>query len=152
MSDQPVHVTGGCFCGEVRYEADVLLKSGHYCHCGICQQTGGQASDMSVPVIAGTLKFVSGAPRYHQSSSFGERGFCPTCGSRLLWKHVDPELEWLTNITAGSLDNRAEAAASRHIFVESAVPWFNPPDSLPRYREEDMDGLVEVWRQERCGR
>ena len=36
MKDTAKRVTGGCLCGNVRYEAQVFLKSAYYCHCRIC--------------------------------------------------------------------------------------------------------------------
>ncbi len=43
-------VTGGCFCGAVRYEAEVHLDDAYYCHCRTCQQTSGAPAEVGVLV------------------------------------------------------------------------------------------------------
>jgi hypothetical protein len=39
MTDLATKITGGCLCGKVRYEAEVYLRSGYFCHCRMCQKT-----------------------------------------------------------------------------------------------------------------
>ena len=70
---------------EVRYEADAHLDLAYYCHCTICQKSSGQPFEIGVLVRSGSLRFTKGAPTYHASSSFGQRGFCGACGSGLNW-------------------------------------------------------------------
>lgn len=115
MRDTPKNVTGGCLCRKIRYEAQVFLKSGYYCHCRICQKSSGQPAEITVPIKAGTLVFTKSRPKYYVSSENGKRGFCEDCGSRLVWEALDPENDWLTNVTVGSLDNSAEARPSNHL-------------------------------------
>ena len=117
MRDEAKKVTGGCLCGKVRYEAHVFLKSGYYCHCRMCQKSCGQPADISVPIKAGTLLFTKSKPKYYVSSQYGKRGFCDDCGSRLSWQALDPQNDWMTNVTVGSLDNSEEVEPYRHIFV-----------------------------------
>ena len=47
------------------------------------------ARDKAVLVEQGSLRFTRGEPGYFRSSSFGKRGFCPSCGSRLVWAAVE---------------------------------------------------------------
>ena len=149
MQDKPVRVTGGCLCGNVRYEAEVFLKSGYYCHCRICQKSSGQPAEITVPIKAGSLIFVKSEPKYYASSDYGERGFCEECGSRLVWKAIDPENDWLTNLTVGSLDNSAEARPSNHIYVDTQLAWYQIDEALPKYREEEVEAMMTVWQHER---
>ncbi len=111
----------------------------------------GQAGEMAIPVKSGTLNFINEEPTYYVSSDLGKRGFCPECGSRLVWKALDPELDWVTNVTVGTLDNRAEAVPTRHIYVDTQMPWHQLSDSLPRFREDETDAVIQMWREERCG-
>jgi hypothetical protein len=149
MQNKPVKVTGGCLCGHVRYEAEVFLKSGFYCHCRICQKSTGQPAEISVPIQAGSLVFVQSEPKYYLSSAYGKRGFCEECGSRLVWKATDPANDWLTNVTVGSLDNSAEARPSTHIYVDTQLPWYQIDEALPKYREDEVEGMMAVWVHER---
>ena len=88
-NDEAVPVTGGCLCGSVRFEGEAFMRSAYYCHCTICQKSSGEPFEIGVPIKAGTLRFTKGAPTYYRSASFGKRGFCAVCGSRLLWAPTD---------------------------------------------------------------
>ena len=54
MTEAATKVTGGCLCGTVRYEAEVYLQSGWFCHCRMCQKTSGAPAEIAVPVKPGT--------------------------------------------------------------------------------------------------
>jgi hypothetical protein len=149
MKEQPKKVTGGCLCGKVRYEAQVFLKSGYYCHCRICQKSSGQPAEIAVQIKAGTLVFTKSEPKYYVSSEHGKRGFCDVCGARLLWQALDPQNDWMTNVTVGSLDNSAEAEPSLHIFVDTKLPWYKSDEQLPKFREAEIEVMLGVWKQDR---
>ena len=36
-----MHITGGCFCGEITYEADIDENAVGVCHCRDCQILAG---------------------------------------------------------------------------------------------------------------
>lgn len=91
MTTEAVEVSGGCLCGHIRYEAEVFLESGYICHCTICQKSTGQPAEITVLIKPGTLKYLHGEPKYYASSQSGKRGFCPTCGSRLVWQALHAE-------------------------------------------------------------
>jgi hypothetical protein len=149
MRDEAKKVTGGCLCGKVRYEAHVFLKSGYYCHCRMCQKSCGQPADISVPIKAGTLLFTKSKPKYYVSSQYGIRGFCDDCGSRLSWQALDPQNDWMTNVTVGSLDNSEKVEPYRHIFVDTKLPWYNVDEQLPKFKEAEIEAMLDVWKQER---
>jgi hypothetical protein len=141
-SDVAVSVTGGCLCGEVRYIADVFLNSSYYCHCSICRRSSGVPAELSVPVRPSSLHFIKGGPKYFQSSVWMRRGFCATCGSRLICEPLDPMQAWATNITVGSLDEPERAAPFAHIFVDHQLSWFRPNELLPQIGEHDIEDFV----------
>lgn len=149
MSDPARSVTGGCLCGAVRYEAEVFLHGAFYCHCKICQKSTGQPAEIAVPVKAGSLEFGKEKPKYYMSSEWGQRGFCPHCGSRILWRPYDPEAEWLTNVDVCSLDHPEDARPGMHTFVDRQLPWYKLDDDLPRARSDEMDQIVATWKEER---
>jgi hypothetical protein len=149
MRDTPTHVTGGCLCGKVRYEAEVFLKSAFYCHCRMCQKSSGQPAELGVPIKAGTLVFTASEPKYFQSSKYGRRAFCDNCGSRIGWRALDPENDWLTNVSVGSLDNSSEARPAHHTFIDTRLPWYTVDEQLPEYKEEEVEALLRAWKEER---
>ena len=76
--------TGGCACGQVRYELTAAPARMLNCHCRDCQRASGSAFAAILIVPADGLR-LSGELRYHAATSERntqiERGFCPTCGS-----------------------------------------------------------------------
>jgi hypothetical protein len=138
-------VTGGCFCGVVRYEARVYLNEAYYCHCRICQKSSGTPAEVAVFVEPGSLRFTSGSPKFFQTSPFGERGFCAACGSRLMWKHVGESRPEYTSVSVGSLDAPENVIPAMHQCVESRLPWYQPNADLPALRKDEIPELLALW-------
>ena len=148
MKHETTKVTGGCLCGQVRYEAEGFLQNGYICHCTICQRSTGQPAEITVLIKAGTLKYANAEPKYYVSSSSGKRGFCGHCGSRIVWQALRTEDDWLTNITVGTLDRPADARVTRHIYTDTQLPWYHVCEDLPKLTETDAERLTELLKQE----
>jgi len=148
-------ITGGCLCKEIRYQINKPLIDTNYCHCRTCQKFSG------APVVAASafpkdaLRFTQGNPKYYEvthehamfykSSLIAERGFCPTCGSGLVYKPlVKRWSDWIAIFTA-SLDDPENFGPRWHLGVESQMPWLNIQDDLSRVRCKDSPGLVAAW-------
>src|SRR5215831_12360217 len=96
-------LTGGCFCGFVRYRADDAPFNETNCHCSICRRTSGAPFVAWYSVHADTFAFVSGEPAKFSSSEHAERTFCPRCGTPLTFlSHRYPDE---LDITVCSLDD-----------------------------------------------
>lgn len=149
MTQAAQKVTGGCLCGAVRFEAEAFLRKAYYCHCTDCQKNSGQPAAMGVPIKMGTLRFTGEEPKYYVSSPWGLRGFCPHCGSGIVWKARDPAEDWLTNLSPGSLDNPQDVRPDMHVHVDRQLSWYNPDSHLPKVRAEDMEQVVAAWKAER---
>jgi len=143
MTDKYTPATGGCFCGAVRYEAEVSLHEAYYCHCKACHKLSGTPAQVDVFVKPGTLRFTKEEPRFFQTSPFAKSGFCQHCGSRLVFIPTEKD-DW-TSVMVGSLDHPERAVPREHICVESQLPWYKPADDLPRSRSEDDPDLVASW-------
>jgi len=154
--DRSVPIKGGCLCGEVRYRITEPSIDTNYCHCRMCQKFSG------APVVAATafpreaVIFTKGNPKYfettreyatfYKSSLIAERGFCPNCGSSLIYRPlVRRWSDWLVIFTA-SLDNPEDFGPGWHLGVESQMPWFEIRDDLARLRCKDSPGLVAAWK------
>jgi hypothetical protein len=137
MTIQRVPVTGGCLCGAVRYESKEPPTGGGYCHCRICQRSGGGLFNASVSVPGPAFRFTKGKPRYYRASSFAKRGFCVECGSPIVFFYEGNPHVW---IKIGSLDHpedwpmTKEAAWGRstHAHTDSKIPWYEIRDGLPQ--------------------
>lgn len=148
MHHHSTHVTGGCLCGRVRYEAEVFLQNGYICHCTICQRSTGQPAEITVLIKAGTLRYSGEEPKYYQSSPDGRRGFCGECGSRIVWQALRAEDDWLTNVTVGSLDRPGDARMTRHICADTQLGWYRLAEDLPKFTSDEADRLVDMLRAE----
>jgi hypothetical protein len=138
-------VCGGCFCGAVRYEAEVNLHEAYYCHCQACQKLTGSPATVRVLVKPGTLSYTKEEPKFFQSAPFAKSGFCQICCSPIIW--VSPEDEEWTNVYVGSLDHPENVVPCEHDCVESQLPWHNLKDDLPRKHSENDPELLEMWEK-----
>lgn len=142
-----IRASGGCLCGDVRYEIVKPAIDSGYCHCKMCQRFSG------APVIVGAtfpkdgVRFTKGEPTYYRSSTIAERGFCRRCGSSLTYKPVARRwTDWIF-IFAGSLDKGFEFPPEWHLGVESHVPWLSIPDGLPKVRCDESPGIVQAYAE-----
>jgi hypothetical protein len=125
--------TGGCLCGGVRYELASEPFDCGWCHCRTCQLYGGAPAIpfASVPEQDFAWTKGEGLVRWIDSSSFGKRAFCSTCGSPLQVRVThQPETVDFPIVT---LDQTDAVTPEFHIFWDSRVAWFNPNDGLPRH-------------------
>ena len=138
MTDNSKHediASGGCLCGNVRYEfaKSAVLSAGH-CHCTDCQKcTGsGKATIVFLPTEALTIN--QDYKTYTVTGTDGSsvtRGFCPNCGSPVI-SYVEevPETKF---IKAGSLDDPSWVRAEASYWQKSAQPWSPVEASLPTF-------------------
>ncbi|GAA0590326.1 GFA family protein [Paenochrobactrum glaciei] len=79
---------GRCLCGSVRFSAKPMNDEMGACHCSMCRRwTGG----VFLSVECGdSLEVTNGDDlTFYRSSEWGERGFCKSCGSTLMWRMQD---------------------------------------------------------------
>ena len=142
MVEKQLQITGGCLCGAVRYEVSQLPDDDvGYCHCRMCQKaTGGLFGYFVIfdaPNIDDTFKFVQGKPKYYNSSEWAKRGFCPECGTPLVFRDSSG-----FGVLIGSLDHPEEFPPTGHSGIESQLPWLKLDDGLPRWKTEDDPHFV----------
>lgn len=147
IRDKALLITGGCLCGDVRYEITKPAIDSGYCHCKMCQRFSG------APLITGAtfpragVRFVKGEPTYFRSSAIAERGFCKRCGSSLIYKPIARRwTDWIF-IFGGSFDEPTAFPPKWHLGIESHVPWLALPDMLPKVRCDESPGLVQAYEE-----
>ena len=133
MSD--ISLAGGCSCGAVRYQCDGEPVMAAHCHCRDCQRSSGaaMATVFAVPKVA--FYFLQGkTSEFAYTGDSGQpviRHFCPKCGAPLFTDvTVMPDLKF---VRAASLDVPAQIHPSMHIYCDSAQPWGELQDGLPRF-------------------
>ncbi len=138
---QPV-TTGGCLCGEIRFQIRGKDIGSSYCHCRMCQRFGGAPASVGTGFRKDDFRVTQGEPKTYTSSMIAERTFCPTCGSSLWGTWPGAEWIWVKTLC---LDNPEDFAPSTHLCIESQMPWHDVHDDLPRLSCEDSTTLVERW-------
>jgi len=134
MPDDARTISGGCYCGQVRYRARNVGTEITECHCSQCRKQSGHRY-AAAKVRAGDVE-IGGADdiTWFRASPAAERGFCSTCGSHLFWRSLDDEE---MAILAASIDAPTGFEISGHIFVEEKGDYYEITDGLPQFISRD---------------
>ena len=144
--NKPLLITGGCLCGNVRYQATAKPLGSMLCHCRMCQRFSG------APILGGTtflteaLSFTKGKPKFFVSSKIAQRGFCGNCGTALIYQGTLGVWTKWTMIFTASLDEPEKYPPTYHLGIESTMPWLDIHDDLPRTMCKDSPSLVDAYR------
>ena len=124
-------VSGGCFCGAIRFSISLpTLFCGH-CHCSMCRRSHGAGFVTWIAVARSQFALEGGQAELvrFRSSDHGTRSFCSRCGSTLFCesnKHPDQIDIVLANL-AGPIDRLPQA----HLYFDDRVDWVVVADVLP---------------------
>ena len=131
-------LTGGCQCGETRYESTGEPLALYVCHCRECRKQSASAFGMSLEVPRDGLRVTRGAPKFwSRASDSGRRircAFCPSCGSRL-WHEAEGAPVTVT-LKAGSLDQAIDFSTAIHVWTSRKLPGLAIPPGAMAFPEE----------------
>ncbi|MCE2484300.1 MAG: GFA family protein [Desulfurellaceae bacterium] len=121
----PTPFSGGCLCGAIRYECSTEPIMVANCHCRDCQRASGSAFATNLVVPVESVSLSKASPTYHDTLADRghtmSRGFCPTCGARLMLKNsAYPDI---LVIHASSLADPSWVRVGMDIYTASAQPW-----------------------------
>ena len=128
-------LTGGCYCGALRYQAegDPILKA--QCHCRECQYISGGGPNYFMMMPEAGFAFTAGQPHRFTRPDLDRpvtREFCPTCGT-----HVGTRLPWRDHVVlqVGTLDDPAcdYGGPAMAVFTCDKPPFHLIPDGLPAF-------------------
>ncbi|MEO1207272.1 MAG: GFA family protein [Pseudomonadota bacterium] len=129
-------LTGRCLCGAVSYQVNAN-EHVDVCHCKMCRRWSGG------PVFAveanGRLE-IAGQDNLavYNSSEWGERCFCKTCGTNLFWRA--PSMGF-TAVMAGSLDDEQHLKLTKQIFIDHKAPYFSFANETENLTEAQVIAL-----------
>src|SRR5215813_5076869 len=116
-------ITGGCYCGEVRFSASPEVRVSTNCHCANCRRAAGAQAVAWIIVKRSQFQFVKGTPRRYQTETGAWRTFCGSCGTSLTYE-TDKRPDEI-DITTGSLDHPEDFPPTKDVYPEERLPWVN---------------------------
>jgi hypothetical protein len=125
-------VTGGCLCGDIRFEATGSPYRVGLCHCLDCRKHHG-ALFHAFAIFPQDAVTIAGETR-----SYGGRSFCPRCGSSVFARSSD-EIE----VSLGSLDAPDRMAPTYESWIIRRESWL-PAFPLKRRYDRDRDHAARL--------
>lgn len=130
-------ISGGCLCGNIRYEIRQDIQNIITCHCTHCQKASGSGMSHNTPVPKSMLHLVSGQPKvFADTAASGNtlfRAFCPDCGSPIYsQRELVPDM---LIVKVGSLDNSNAMKVVMNVWTNSARPWAHIDPATEQYPE-----------------
>jgi hypothetical protein len=125
--------TGGCACGQVRFEARGEPYRVGVCHCMTCRKALGAPFNFYVVFPAESVT-LSGDVQVFHSSEHGRRYSCQACGSPV-YSHYDHPYE--IDLYGGSFDEVGLWQPTYELWTRRREPWLPKFPSVVRRYEED---------------
>ena len=125
--------TGGCLCGNIRYQAAGKPIWVGYCHCEKCRRATGAAAVTHVGFSESDLTFVKGEQKVFESSPGVRRGFCADCGTPLTYD--GDRFPNYIQVYLGTLDEPDALLPQAHVHTAEKITWYEVDDALPRFLE-----------------
>lgn len=127
-------LTGGCYCGAVRYEAEGEPSFKAQCHCRECQYITGGGPNYFLMMPAQGFRYTKGAPNAFARSDIANpytREFCGTCGTHLVTRRADlPAVV----VKVGTLDDpKLFEGPQMAIYTIDKQPFHVLPEGLPTF-------------------
>ena len=133
----PSAVTGGCFCGAIRYRVSAAPRDVCHCHCSICRRTTGAPYVTWATFPTSAFAFTAGTPAEFRATQRAVRHRCAACGTALTFRE-DARPNSI-DVTVGSMDHPNAVVPAAHIWTSSQLAWLRLGDGLRRHAEEDPD-------------
>lgn len=130
-------LTGGCFCGAVRYRVTGAPMAVSHCHCRDCRRATGAAFMTWMTLSSADFAYTEGAPTEFHSSENGRRAFCAICGTSIAYRSETHAEE--IDVAAATLDDPEAVTPDDHLWIGSKLSWIEPGDDLPRLERDHWD-------------
>jgi hypothetical protein len=114
-------ISGGCYCGKVRFAASSPVLFQANCHCANCRRAAGAQAVAWITVRPAKFAFTMGEPKRYRADTGAYRTFCGDCGTSLTYEHDARPDE--IDITTGSLDAPEKFPPNRDVFPEEKLSW-----------------------------
>lgn len=126
---------GQCLCGNVKIEVADNQEL-HACHCNHCRKWGGSAGFTTQ--VQGIKTNNANHITSYQSSEWGTRNFCQTCGTHLYFHQLGTDNYYLS---AGLFDDVKFELVSQ-IFIDKKACYYELANDTPKLTEEEFIKMV----------
>ncbi len=124
--------SGGCYCGNLRYQANGAPRIKAQCHCRECQYISGGGPNYFILMPGDGFSYAQGTPKSFTRSDLENpvtREFCADCGTHILTRRND-----ITDVVlkVGTLDTpEVFESAMMAIFTVDQQPFHTLPEGIP---------------------
>jgi hypothetical protein len=137
MGDGGLQITGGCFCGALRFEVSAAPVLVEFCHCETCRKATGAPMMAWAGVPCDGFEWTEGEPAGFASSAGVTRSFCGRCGTSLT--HFSERFDTEIYVSLAALDDPEALPPEVHIWTSDSLTWCKAADSLPRYKRSHSE-------------
>lgn len=113
---------GKCLCGEIQFKISDALPNLYQCHCSLCRQQSGTASNAATLIHENNFSWLSGEEKiskYKMQDGFTSH-FCSVCGSPVPNRLRETDKIW---VPAGLLAGEIDSQIVVHIYTNSKASW-----------------------------
>jgi len=110
-------ITGGCLCGDLRFEIAGEMSMRGLCLCQTCQKISGGAGNLFVGLEASAFRYTKGEPLRFTREDSGDtptREFCGKCGVHIVAR--SPKAPGGIIVKVGTLDDPSVFGGPRMVF------------------------------------
>ena len=144
-------LTGGCICGQVKYQIIDKPLFTQACHCKDCKVLTGSSYVVNSSILENTLIVegeVSSTELKAGSGASYKTYFCTKCGN-YVYADYDSAVGRLT-VRTKTLDNSEKFPPQVHIFTKDKDPWLNLPEDVICFKE--MYDQKKTWPEDSLNR
>jgi hypothetical protein len=131
--------SGGCHCGDVRYEVDGEPVYHAICHCDDCRASSGAPLVAWYCVKEEQFRQTSGDVARFVGKTGSEREFCPHCGTGLFFRNA-AVLPGLVDIQSATFDDADAVAPTAQVQCADRLAWVTSIPDMPEFERYPSGG------------
>jgi hypothetical protein len=137
--NQKQDVTGGCYCGAIRFQSAKAPFTVSYCHCVDCRRAAGAPVAVMAAFNEEDLTFTPNEGKQVTVNKGASRSFCPDCGSPLAARF--DYLPGQAYVAIGIFDHPEAFAPKHHSYESQRIDWLHIDDDIERFATTSRDKL-----------